>query len=64
MIWGGEAHFFLAKERPGTGRHSGAQALAPNGSDSVQTLAFDFSGSRRSALTCGGLISMYLSADF
>lgn len=64
MIWGGKAQFFRAKERPETGRDSGAQVLAPNGSDSVQTFAFDFSGSRRSALTCGGLISMYLSADF
>lgn len=33
MIWGEKAYFFRAKERPGTGRDSGAQVLAPNGSD-------------------------------
>lgn len=64
VIWGGKAHLYRAKERPGTRRDSGARELAPNASDSVQTLAFDLPGSRRSALTCGGLVSMYLSADF
>lgn len=64
MIWGEKAYLRRAKERPGTRRDSGAQVPAPKASDSVQTLVFDLSGSRRSASTRGGLISLYLSADF
>lgn len=64
MIRGPKAHLYRSKERAGTRRDSGAQVLAPKASDSVQALAFDLSGSRRSALTGGGLISVLSSADF
>ena len=37
---------------------------APNGSDSVQALAFGLPGSGRSALTCGDDGTLYVSADF
>lgn len=40
------------------------RCLAPNGSDSIQALAFGLPGSGRSALTCGNDGTLYVSADF
>lgn len=66
--WRGEARgdILRSREQSGGRRASGSQVrcLAPNGSDSVQALAFGLPGSRRSALTCGGGGTLYLSADF
>jgi hypothetical protein len=63
VIWGGKASLARRSVLEG-GETEEPRCPAPNGSDSVQALAFDLPGSRRSALTCGGGITIYLSADF
>lgn len=61
---GSKGDIYRSREQSGGRRAVAPRCLAPNGSDSIQALAFGLPGSGRSALTCGNDGTLYVSADF